>query len=328
MTIRQVFELGLKLAIAADPRGRAGVLRHLARVKKAYQDLKPSEKKWFDQEKLTNPYADSAVHVDDGKTTVRRALAGIDINGPEILLASQLNERGKKIDLVISHHPEGKGLANLHEVMELFVDVYDRYHVPVHIAEKIIEERIKEVGRGVHPINHFQAIDIAKALGINFISTHTITDNLVDNFMRGFLARKKSATVGDLMEALLELPEYQAAKRAGAGPKIISGGPGHRTGKILIEMTGGTNPSPKVYERLSQYGISTIVGMHMRDEAMKQASESHLNVIIAGHISSDSLGMNLFLDELEKRGVEIVPCGGLIRVSRLPQPKAKSKRSH
>jgi len=34
-------------------------------------------------------------------------------------------------------------------------------------------------------------------------------------------------------------------------------------------------------------------------------------------MSSDSLGMNLFLDELEKRGIEIVPCSGLIRISRI-----------
>jgi len=33
-------------------------------------------------------------------------------------------------------------------------------------------------------------------------------------------------------------------------------------------------------------------------------------------MSSDSLGVNLFLDELEKRGIEIIPCSGFIRVSR------------
>jgi len=41
-----------------------------------------------------------------------------------------------------------------------------------------------------------------------------------------------------------------------------------------------------------------------------------MNVVVAGHISSDSLGMNLFLDELEKKGVEVLTCGGLIRVNR------------
>jgi len=39
-------------------------------------------------------------------------------------------------------------------------------------------------------------------------------------------------------------------------------------------------------------------------------------VVIAGHMSSDSLGVNLFLDQLEKQGIEIVFCSGLIRVSR------------
>ncbi len=316
LTVQQIFDLGLKHAITNDPRGAKAVQRHLARAKKQYEDMKPSEKEYFDQDRLTNPYPDCAIHVDDGKTKVKRVLAGIDISSSDILLASQLNERGKTIDLVISHHPVGKALANLHEVMEMAVEVYENDGVPVHIAEKIFEERVREVGRGVHPANHFASVDVAKHLGINFITTHTITDNLVDMYIRDFLNKKKPETVGEILEALLEQEEYKVAKKYGAGPRIISGGPTHRAGKILVEMTGGTNPSSKVYEQLSQYGFSTVVGMHMKDESMQKASESHMNVIIAGHMSSDSLGMNLFLDELEKKGIEVVTCGGLIRVSR------------
>lgn len=320
LSVKQIFDLGLKMAVAADPRGSKGVAKHLARVKKDYGDLKPSDREYFDNERLTNPYPDSLIHIDDGKT-VKRVMAGIDISSAEILLASQLNERGKKIDAVISHHPEGKALANLHEVMQMSVAVYENFGVPVHIAEKIFEERVKEVGRGIHPINHFQAIDTAKLLGINFLSTHTITDNLVDEFIRDLLAKKKPETVGEIIEMLLEVPEYKYAKRYGAGPRIIAGAPNHSAGRVMVEMTGGTNPSNKVYQQLSHYGISTVLGMHMRDEAMKQATESHMNVIIAGHMSSDSLGMNLFLDELEKKGIEIVPCAGLIRVSRNKKKK-------
>lgn len=316
LTVQQIFDLGIKLAIEKDPRGVKAVQKHLARSKKQYEDMKPSDQEYFDQDRLTNPYPDCAVHVDDGKTQVKRVLAGIDISSSDILLASQLNERGRKIDLVISHHPVGKALANLHEVMEMSIDVYEKDGVPVHIAEKIFEERVREVGRGVHPANHFQSIDVAKLLGINFITTHTITDNMVDAFVREYLQKKKPETVGEIIEALLEQPEYKFAKKYGAGPRIIAGGPAHRAGKMLVEMTGGTNPSPKVYEQLSQYGFSTVVGMHMRDESMQKANERHMNVIIAGHMSSDSLGMNLFLDELEKKGIEVVPCGGLIRVSR------------
>jgi hypothetical protein len=56
--------------------------------------------------------------------------------------------------------------------------------------------------------------------------------------------------------------------------------------------------------------------MHLSEEHRKEAEAANINVVIAGHISSDSLGVNLFLDVLEKQGIEIVPCSGLIRVSR------------
>ena len=325
MKVAEIFALGLKLGVAADPRGVKGVERQLARAKKEYEDLKPADREYFDTDRLTNPYPDCAVHVDDGRVQVKRVMAGIDINSSDILLASQLEERGKKIDLVISHHPVGKALANLHEVMSMSIDVYEAMGVPVHIAEKMFEERVKEVGRGVHPLNHFQVIDVARLLGINFISTHTITDNMVNEYIEADLGKHRPEMISDVMKALLEQPEYKQAKKWGAGPRVIAGGPGHRAGKILVEMTGGTNPSSKVYERLSQYGISTVVGMHMRDEAMHKASESHLNVIIAGHMSSDSLGMNLFLDQLEQRGIEVIPCGGLIRVSRIKQSAQRKK---
>ncbi len=321
LTIKQVFELGTKLGIAADPRGPKGVEKYLARVKKQYEKMTPKEKEFFDTDKLTNPYPDGGIHCDDGKTKVKRVFAGIDINGPEILLVSQLNERGKKIDLTIAHHPEGKGLSNLHDVMDMFTDEYISNGVPAHIAEKLTEERLKEIGRGTHPLNHFEVVEIARYLKVNFINTHTITDNMVDKFVREYLFKRKPETLGDIVECLLELPEYQQAKRNGAGPKIIAGAPNHRVGKMMLEMTGGTNPSPKVYEQFSQFGISTIVGMHMRDEAMKNASEVHMNIIIAGHMASDSLGMNLWLDELEKRGIEIMAGGGLIRVSRNKKKK-------
>lgn len=309
------------MGVAADPRGPKGVAKYLGRMKQAYEDLKPSDKQYFDQDKLINPFLDSFIHVDDGKTQVKRVLAGIDINPAEILLASQLTERGKSIDLVIAHHPEGKALAYLHEVMEMQVDIYAASGVPVHIAEKIMEQRIKEVGRGVHSVNHYQAVEVARLLKVNFINTHTITDNLVTKFITSYLAKKRPETVGELMKALLEIPEYKEARKLGAGPKINAGASQHRLGRYLVEMTGGTTPSSKVYQQLSNYGISTIVGMHMREESMTLATEHHMNIVMAGHMSSDSLGMNLFLDELEKKGIEIVPCGGLIRVSRVKEKK-------
>lgn len=317
LAVKQVFDLGLKLGIMADPRGQKGVREYLAQTKKEYENLKPKDKPYFDKERLANPYSDSRIHFDDGKTQVKRIMTGIDISGDEVLLASQLGERGKKIDLIIAHHPLGLSYAALNDVMDMLVEELIKAGLPVHVAEKIIEERMQEVGRRLHPINHYQLVDLAKLLKINFINTHTFTDNLVAKYLENYLAKKKPRVLEDVLDVLLEIPEYQEAKKQGIGPVIFAGSPKHRVGKYLLEMTGGTEPGSGVYKELSNYGISTIIGMHMKDESRKSASESNMNVVVAGHIASDSLGMNLFLDELEKKGIEIIPCGGLIRVSRV-----------
>jgi hypothetical protein len=47
--------------------------------------------------------------------------------------------------------------------------------------------------------------------------------------------------------------------------------------------------------------------------------------VIAGHMSSDSLGMNQFLDELERKGIEVITCSGLTRVSRVAK-KSNTKK--
>lgn len=316
ITVKQTFDLAIKMGSAVDPRGTVRVKKYLDSAKKEYEEVKAEEKEYFDTARLNNPYSDSRIHAGNENAQVKRVLAGIDIGAAEILLASQLNERGKKIDLIIGHHPIGQGLAGLHDVMDIMVDVFADCGMPVHTAEKLMEERIKEVGRSVHPANHYQIIDCAKLLGVNVMNTHTPTDNLVQNFLNDFIAKEKPETIGDLMKVLLKIPEYREAKRRGAGPKIFAGNPKHRVGKYLVEMTGGTSPSKKVYQELSRAGISTLVDMHIHDDSMAKANEFHMNVVVAGHISSDSLGMNLFLDELEKKGVEVVPCSGLIRVNR------------
>ena len=124
--------------------------------------------------------------------------------------------------------------------------------------------------------------------------------------------------MGELLDMLLEIPEYREAAQQKAGPMLFSGSRDNHCWKIaLTELTGGTEGSAEIYERLTQAGVSTVIGMHLSEKHTQQAKAAHINAIIAGHMSSDSIGVNLFLDHLEKTGIEIVPVGGLIRVSRI-----------
>ena len=106
--------------------------------------------------------------------------------------------------------------------------------------------------------------------------------------------------------------------KIGVGPKIFVGSPENRVGKIAVtEITGGTEGSTKMYEKMSQAGIGTVIAMHTSEEHRKEAEAAHINIVIAGHMSSDSLGVNLLMDALEKQGIEIVPCSGFTRFSRV-----------
>jgi hypothetical protein len=320
MTIQQIYRLAIELGIKNDFRPKSEIQKHLKRIKEKYEKLSKDEKALFDTEKINNPFIDSRIHFDSGVKDIKRVMAGIDIDSAELMIATYLNNHNpkKKIDLVIAHHPVGKGLADLSGVMDLQADVLAQYGVPINIAESLMKIRIGEVTRGINPINHYQSVDAAKILGISFMNVHTPADNMIAKFVEAKIKKDKPEYAGDILKSLLEIPEYQEAAKQGAAPILFNGTPDSRVGKIaLTEITGGTEGSAKIYEKMSQAGIGTIIAMHQSEEHKKAAEKAHINVVVAGHISSDSIGMNLFLDELEKRGIEIVPCSGLIRVSRV-----------
>ena len=318
MKLKDLYKLAVELGIEADPRGKAGVEKLLARRKKAYEELPKTKQADFDLEDLNNPYTDSRILIGNPDMEVDSIMAGIDINAAEVLLADRLNQKGESIDLLLTHHPEGESLASLHEVMDMQADIWAKYGVPINIAEGVMRDRIGEVQRRFSPINHAEAVDTARLLGFAFMGTHTITDNLVHAFMEKLFDKEKPETVGEVMDVLNREQEYKEATKGKAGPMIFAGSPNNRAGKIApIEFTGGTEPSPIVYEKLAQAGVGTVIGMHAGEEHRKEALKYHINLVIAGHMSSDSLGMNLLLDVIESKGIKITPCSGLIRVNRL-----------
>ena len=317
MTLQEIYDLAIEMGENADPRGRAIIKKLLARNKKEYMELPLKKKKYFDEKSFKNPYADTRILLGDQKLKVSKVLTGIDMDVGEVLLMDRLNQKGEKIDLLIGHHPHGVALVGLDEVMDLQVDLMASYGIPVNVAESLLKDRIMQVKRRLGPANHFQSVDAARLLGIPFIVIHTVWDNLGSHFLSNHLKKKETEIVGDVLSAIEEIPEFDVAKKNKAGPRITVGSEKNRAGKVAVTgFTGGTEGSKLIYERMSQAGIGTIVEMHMSEEHFEEAKKHHLNVIVSGHMASDSLGANLFLDELEKKGVEVVPCSGLIRIKR------------
>jgi putative NIF3 family GTP cyclohydrolase 1 type 2 len=317
MKLKAVYETAYRSGIAADPRGSSGIDRILKRAKKELEDL-PERKRWeFDVEALVNPFADTRILLGTGDEEVERILVGIDMEVGEVLLAETLRAKGMGIDLLLAHHPEGRAVARLEEVMQVQADIWRTFGVPISFGDAVMGERMGEITRAIHPSNTQRAIDAARLLGFPFMCCHTPADNNVNKFVQARCDELgPDATVDELMDLLKDIPEYHEAVLQGTGPTLFEGGGERRTGKIMVDMTGGTSGPVEALSKLAASGVGTIVGMHMGEEHRKKAKAEHMNVVIAGHMSSDSLGMNLVIDEFERAGVEIVACSGFTRVSR------------
>jgi len=146
---------------------------------------------------------------------------------------------------------------------------------------------------------------------------HTPSDNCVTNYLKKTFATQKPYKLKNLMQILKNIPEYKRSAKLQVPPKIVNGSENNKCGKIFIEMTGGTEGSKEIYQRYANSGVSTLVGMHYSEEHLENAKKANLNVVIAGHVSSDVLGLNLLFDEIEKEGkLEFVGVSGFGRIKR------------
>jgi putative NIF3 family GTP cyclohydrolase 1 type 2 len=313
MKLRDIYQTCVDAGMQADPRPTDELERVLAEARKAFDKLDEDDKPFYDTERLTNPYADTRIACGDPELDVRGLLTGVDMETAEVLLADRLRERGEPIDLILAHHPEGPGFARLDEVMYMQADLWHAQGVGLGAAENLIATRASEVRRRFSPYNHYRAIHAAELLGFAAMSCHTPADNSAQTFVQRFVDEKQPATLDALVKALRAIPEYEDAAKKGYGPEIVLGTGAHRTGRVVVEMTGGTEGPVEALNRLSAAGVDTLVGMHYSEEYKKRAEELHMNLVVAGHISSDTLGMNLVLDRIESQGVKVYCTSGIVR---------------
>lgn len=318
MKLETLYKKAVAIGIDNDPRGKKEVNRLIKEEKEKYKTLKKEEKEYYDSDRLFNPFSDSRILYGAPETEVTKVIAGIDMEVSEIILAHQLNkEPGKKIDLVIAHHPEGYALAGLPEVMHLQSDLLASYGITISVAEQLMEKRISEVARRVMPANHNRSVDAARVLDMPMICLHTPADNCVSTYLTKLFEKEKPYRIKDLLKLLKTIPEYQKSARMQVPPKVFLGSENNKCGKIFVDMTGGTGGSEDIFDKIANSGVSTLVGMHIGEKHLENARKANINVVIAGHVSSDNLGLNLLFDALEtEEKLEFVGISGFDRIRR------------
>ncbi|MEZ4812145.1 MAG: NGG1p interacting factor NIF3, partial [Caldisericia bacterium] len=282
MKLEELYKLAVEVGIKNDPRGTEEPNKLLSKTKKKFEKMDEKDKPFFDKDKLWNPYADTRIQNGPNDAEVKKILVGVDIDTSEVLLADQLNERGAKIDAVVSHHPGGPGSIGLSELMLIQTGLLSLSGVSLNVAEDLVIPRAAEVGDRIYPANHYKTANAARLLKMPLMSVHSPADNCVQSYLQKELDKEKPETIGDLVDFIHSIPEYHLARLKGLPAKIENGNRERLCGKIRVSMTGGTTGNIGIYKELKEQGVGTWVVMHIPPEHVTEAKKHHINVVNVG----------------------------------------------
>lgn len=249
-------------------------------------------------------------------SNIKKIMMGLDIDTSDILLAKQLG-----VDAVIGHHPvAGSPFVNFPQVMLRQIDCMVSQGVPINKAQRALAKRKEAVDISHHVGNYDKIIQAAKLLEMPFMNIHLpadiVTDNIVTGLLLDKLGDKPKCTLQDVLNALLDIPEY---KHALTKPIIRVGSPDFFAGKVYVAMAGGTTGGATVAKAYFEAGVGTLITMHMPENDIKELRELNLgNLIVAGHVASDSIGLNKLIAALEDRGLNVIRINGIVSIPKQP----------
>jgi len=239
---------------------------------------------------------------------IKKVLVGVDMDTAELLLAKELG-----YDCVVSHHPKNTNV-DIVDVMDAHIVKLEKLGVPRNKSQKALAPRKDELSYVFHVANSRRSESAAKLLNMPYLSLHTPADIIGEAMVQKHLdekfADKPETKLEDIVKALEEIGEYKNSARK---PVIRVGSKDSYAGKIYVLMSGFTGPGAPILKQYFEGGVGTLVMMHIPEKDAKELKEHGVgNVVIAGHMSSDSLGMNKIAEEWRKLGAEVTMMSGIV----------------
>ena len=251
--------------------------------------------------------ADSAIFV-PGKD-LKRVLLGIDIDSGEILAAKQLG-----FDAVVAHHPLGGSTTlGLLEVYGRHAEILVRHGVPQEAADAAVAAMRAEHGPRLHATNYDRQPSVARMLGMPLMSIHNPADELGRRIIDEHLQSRVKATdtVRMAIDALDEMAEFAKAE---TDIIVRLGSDNARLGKYLVSHGAGTNGGYAVAAAAFRHGIDTVFYIHIDAGHLERLRKDfpEKNLVVTGHIASDSVGLNPLIRRLRIEGLKVETIGGIV----------------
>lgn len=247
--------------------------------------------------------ADSAIYVKG--ENIKKILFGIDAGPSELLMAKRLG-----YDAVISHHPQGgSAVVNFHQVFQAHVKQMVAAGVPKDEAEKAVSKKLEALEVVNHTRNYGHAIDLAHLLKMPYMNIHMPLDEVGRRVMAQRIKdhTDENSIVADIVSALNGLAEFRNAETK---IKIRLGSPTNPAGKTIVSHGAGTNGGREIARTYYKHGVKTLIYIHIgMADLEKLRTEENGNLIITGHIASDSVGINPLIRELENQDISVTRIG-------------------
>lgn len=251
---------------------------------------------------------DSAVYVEG--ENIRKLMFGIDIGSGELLLARDLG-----CDAVIAHHPAGGAASrDFPQVLERQVELMLAHGVPEPAARTAVAPLLNRATMGAHANNHDHTPSVARLLEMPFMNVHLPLDELGRRMMVAAIESRLATlnydpVVQDAVDGLMTMPEFSSARTDIIVPV---GSPDRPLGKLAVVHGAGTNGGADIASAYFEHGVDTVLYIHCAgDEVAKLRQRGAGNLIDSGHIASDLVGINPYVQAIEDRGVEVVRMSGL-----------------
>jgi len=236
---------------------------------------------------------------------IHKVMFGIDIGVPELALAKQLG-----YDAVIAHHPT-PNCFTFGDVLWLQAEFMTRAGVPEGVARDIAAGMVEAREYTSQAANFDHITSFAQRLDMPFMNIHLPCDELGRRLMDARIQEyiQRHGTVQDIVDAFLSFPEFQISP---VGPVIAMGRPDSPAGKVCFFHGAGTNGGYPVANALFEAGVGTVSYIHIAVEAARRLqAEKKGNLVIAGHIVSDMVGINPFIQRLREAGIQVDGVSGV-----------------
>ncbi len=186
--------------------------------------------------------------------------------------------------------------------------------IPRDVAEAAISARLEAIARRTHMSNINALVDSARLFGMPLCNVHLACDIITRDAIIAMLRRhqRDGGTVADCLGWFDDFPEYAHGH---ARPEAWVGSPGNALGRWTVAIAGGTNGGFPVFSEYFRAGVDTVFAMHIDEDELQRlraAADPDDTLVVTGHMTSDSIGINVVIAGLEERGIEVVRTSGVV----------------